>query len=78
MERAEDVLLHKKLLHLAHDPVNRPAFDVRLVQVSLILLDCLILFSVVHISLISLVILRFFSCFVMTVSDLYYLYIDHV
>ncbi|KMT01324.1 hypothetical protein BVRB_9g213400 [Beta vulgaris subsp. vulgaris] len=33
VERAEDVLLHKKLLHLAHDPVNRPAFDVRLVQV---------------------------------------------
>ncbi|XP_021849666.1 serine/threonine-protein kinase STY46 [Spinacia oleracea] len=33
VERAEDVLLHKKLLHLAHDPANRPAFDVRLVQV---------------------------------------------
>ncbi|KAL2936994.1 Serine/threonine-protein kinase STY46 [Bienertia sinuspersici] len=33
VERAEDVLLHKKLLFLAHDPVNRPAFDVRLVQV---------------------------------------------
>uniref|UniRef100_A0A803LG91 non-specific serine/threonine protein kinase n=1 Tax=Chenopodium quinoa TaxID=63459 RepID=A0A803LG91_CHEQI len=34
VERAEDVLLHKKLLHLAHDPANRPAFDVRLVQVA--------------------------------------------
>ena len=33
MERAEDVLTHKRLLHLAHDPVNRPAFEVRLVQV---------------------------------------------
>ncbi|KAH9624282.1 hypothetical protein KSS87_004140 [Heliosperma pusillum] len=33
VERAEDVLLHRRLLHLAHDPVNRPAFDVRLVQV---------------------------------------------
>nr|XP_043623977.1 serine/threonine-protein kinase STY46 [Erigeron canadensis] len=34
VERAEDVLMHKRLLHLAHDPANRPAFDVRLVQVS--------------------------------------------
>lgn len=33
-ERAEDVLIHKRLLHLAHDPVNRPAIEVRLVQVS--------------------------------------------
>ncbi|GAB4853115.1 Serine/threonine-protein kinase sty46 [Ancistrocladus abbreviatus] len=33
VERAEDVLTHKRLLHLAHDPANRPAFDVRLVQV---------------------------------------------
>ncbi|CDP14531.1 unnamed protein product [Coffea canephora] len=33
VERAEDVLTHKRLLHLAHDPVNRPAFEVRLVQV---------------------------------------------
>ncbi|XP_026393985.1 serine/threonine-protein kinase STY46-like [Papaver somniferum] len=32
-ERAEDVLKHKRLLQLAHDPANRPAFDVRLVQV---------------------------------------------
>ncbi|XP_069146625.1 serine/threonine-protein kinase STY46 isoform X2 [Solanum lycopersicum] len=31
---AEDVLRHKRLLHLAHDPANRPAFDVRLVQVT--------------------------------------------
>lgn len=35
-ERAEDVLMHKRLLKLAEDPANRPAFDVRLVQVSLI------------------------------------------
>ncbi|XP_041019741.1 serine/threonine-protein kinase STY17-like isoform X1 [Juglans microcarpa x Juglans regia] len=32
-ERAEDVLTHKRLLQLAEDPANRPAFDVRLVQV---------------------------------------------
>lgn len=34
LERAEDVLTHKRLLHLARDPENRPAFEVRLVQVS--------------------------------------------
>lgn len=33
VERAEDVLTHKRLLQLAHDPANRPVFDVRLVQV---------------------------------------------
>ncbi|KAI3447912.1 hypothetical protein Pfo_004577 [Paulownia fortunei] len=33
LERAEDVLMHKRLLHLALDPANRPAFEVRLVQV---------------------------------------------
>ncbi|CAK9142791.1 unnamed protein product, partial [Ilex paraguariensis] len=33
VERAEDVLTHKRLLLLAEDPANRPAFDVRLVQV---------------------------------------------
>lgn len=33
VERAEEVLMHKRLLHLAHDPANRPAFEVRLVQV---------------------------------------------
>ncbi|KAJ0011289.1 hypothetical protein Pint_34211 [Pistacia integerrima] len=33
VERAEDVLMHKRLLHLAHDPDNRPAIEVRLVQV---------------------------------------------
>lgn len=33
VERAEDVLMHKRLLHLAHDPANRPSFEVRLVQV---------------------------------------------
>ncbi|KAG8368040.1 hypothetical protein BUALT_Bualt15G0004100 [Buddleja alternifolia] len=33
VERAEDVLTHKRLLHLACDPANRPAFEVRLVQV---------------------------------------------
>lgn len=33
VERAEDVLTHKRLLHLAEDPAKRPAFEVRLVQV---------------------------------------------
>ncbi|XVE67212.1 hypothetical protein DITRI_Ditri08aG0142000 [Diplodiscus trichospermus] len=33
VERAEDVLMHKRLLHLAHDPANRPAMEIRLVQV---------------------------------------------
>nr|GMC65872.1 serine/threonine-protein kinase STY17-like [Ipomoea batatas] len=33
VERAEDVLMHKRLLNLAEDPDNRPAFEVRLVQV---------------------------------------------
>lgn len=32
-ERAEDVLTHKRLLQLAEDPANRPAFDVRVVNV---------------------------------------------
>ncbi|XP_020084027.1 serine/threonine-protein kinase STY46-like isoform X2 [Ananas comosus] len=33
VERAEDVLMHKRLLQQACDPANRPAFEVRLVQV---------------------------------------------
>ncbi|XP_047308465.1 serine/threonine-protein kinase STY46-like [Impatiens glandulifera] len=33
VERAEDVLRHKRFLQLATDPCNRPVFDVRLVQV---------------------------------------------
>ncbi|CAL0331946.1 unnamed protein product [Lupinus luteus] len=33
VERAEDVLAHKRLLKLAEDPTNQPAFQVRLVQV---------------------------------------------
>ncbi|KAJ4841623.1 Serine/threonine-protein kinase sty17 [Turnera subulata] len=33
VERAEDVLTHKRLLLLAEDPANRPALEVRLVQV---------------------------------------------
>ncbi|XAR73720.1 Dual-specificity kinase [Bertholletia excelsa] len=32
VERAEDVLTHKRLLHLAEDPAHQPAFEVRLVQ----------------------------------------------
>ncbi|CAI0468938.1 unnamed protein product [Linum tenue] len=32
VERAEDVLMHKRLLHLAHDLANRPVIEVRLVQ----------------------------------------------
>lgn len=35
VERPEDVLTHKRLLQLAHDPANRPVLDVRLVQVKL-------------------------------------------
>ncbi|KAL7156361.1 hypothetical protein ABFS83_02G004200 [Erythranthe nasuta] len=37
VERAEDVLTHRRLLHLARDPANRPAFEVRLVQVGPVL-----------------------------------------
>ncbi|XP_044511950.1 serine/threonine-protein kinase STY46-like isoform X2 [Mangifera indica] len=33
VERAEDVLMHKRLLDMAHDPATRPAIEVRLVQV---------------------------------------------
>ncbi|KAI4381809.1 hypothetical protein MLD38_007848 [Melastoma candidum] len=33
VERAEDVLMHKRLLKLAEQPANRPVFDIRLVQV---------------------------------------------
>ncbi|CAF2250681.1 hypothetical protein YC2023_096220 [Brassica napus] len=33
VERAEDVLMHQKLLHSALDPHNRPVIQVRLVQV---------------------------------------------
>lgn len=42
VERAEDVLMHKRLLHLAHDPANRPSFEVRLVQVTLHLQYCVL------------------------------------
>ncbi|KAJ6937211.1 hypothetical protein NC652_011766 [Populus alba x Populus x berolinensis] len=28
VERAEDVLTHKRLLRLAHDPANRPAIEI--------------------------------------------------
>ncbi|XP_042392905.1 serine/threonine-protein kinase STY46-like isoform X1 [Zingiber officinale] len=34
VDRAEDVLTHKRLLELAEEPANRPVFAVRLVQVS--------------------------------------------
>lgn len=34
VQRPEDVLMHKRLLHLAHDPARRPAIEVRLVQVN--------------------------------------------
>ncbi|KAF3446845.1 hypothetical protein FNV43_RR12025 [Rhamnella rubrinervis] len=33
VETAQDVLMHKRLLHMAHNPVTRPAVEVRLVQV---------------------------------------------
>ncbi|XP_076904193.1 serine/threonine-protein kinase STY46-like [Bidens hawaiensis] len=32
VERAHEVLMHKNLLHLAHDPNTRPAFEARLIQ----------------------------------------------
>ncbi|XP_073033984.1 serine/threonine-protein kinase STY46-like isoform X3 [Primulina eburnea] len=38
VERAEDVLTHKRLLDLARDPANRPAFEVRLVQLIKVLI----------------------------------------
>jgi len=38
VERAEDVLMHKRLLHLAHDPANRPSIEVHLVQVTCFLI----------------------------------------
>lgn len=34
VERAQDVIMHKRLLHMAHDPATRPAVEVRLVQVT--------------------------------------------
>nr|GLL26238.1 serine/threonine-protein kinase STY8-like isoform X1 [Ipomoea trifida] len=37
VERAEDVLMHKRLLSSAEDPENRPAFEVRPVQVPMLL-----------------------------------------
>lgn len=37
VERAEDVITHKRVLQMAEDPDNRPAFDVRLVQVNMLL-----------------------------------------
>lgn len=45
MERAEDVLMHKRLLHLAHDPSNRPAIEIRLVQACVDLLSLCISIS---------------------------------
>ena len=53
LERAEDVLTHKRLLHLARDPANRPTFDVRLVQVcssmsNLILLPSFYVYLILH------------------------------
>ncbi|CAK7346099.1 unnamed protein product [Dovyalis caffra] len=32
-ERAQDVIMHKRLLQMAHNPATRPAIEVRLVQV---------------------------------------------
>nr|GEY18246.1 serine/threonine-protein kinase STY46-like isoform X3 [Tanacetum cinerariifolium] len=32
IERAQEVLMHKKLLQMAHDPKTRPAFEARLIQ----------------------------------------------
>lgn len=51
VERADDVLTHKRLLELAHDPANRPSFAVRLVQVGspsirLTIFDCVMPYSI--------------------------------
>ena len=35
MEKVEDVLLHQKLLASAKDPINRPVFHIRLLEVHL-------------------------------------------
>lgn len=35
VERAEDVITHKRVLQMAENPANRPAFEVRLVQVEI-------------------------------------------
>lgn len=43
MERAEDVLTHKRLLKLAEESHDLPAFDVRIVQVNQISIVCLVL-----------------------------------
>jgi serine/threonine-protein kinase TNNI3K len=32
-ERAQDVIMHKRLLQMARNPATRPAIEVRLVQV---------------------------------------------
>ncbi|XP_024970872.1 serine/threonine-protein kinase STY46-like isoform X3 [Cynara cardunculus var. scolymus] len=37
VERAQEVLMHKKLLHMAHDPTTRPAFKARLIQLTSLL-----------------------------------------
>ncbi|KAK9075065.1 hypothetical protein SSX86_003384 [Deinandra increscens subsp. villosa] len=34
VERAHEVLIHKNLLHMAHDPNTRPAFEARLIQLN--------------------------------------------
>ncbi|PPS04632.1 hypothetical protein GOBAR_AA16029 [Gossypium barbadense] len=39
VEREEDVLTHKRLLHLAEDPANRPVFEVRMVQLTSLLAE---------------------------------------
>ncbi|RXH73364.1 hypothetical protein DVH24_013048 [Malus domestica] len=47
VERAQDVLMHKRLLHMAHDPATRPAVQVRLVQVKFVLVSELLALEVV-------------------------------
>ncbi|KAL6995924.1 nicotinamide N-methyltransferase, partial [Sarracenia purpurea var. burkii] len=42
IERAEDVLMHKKLLRLAYDPSTRPAFEVHVVQVPVSDVNCVV------------------------------------
>lgn len=45
IDRAEDVLLHQKVLAMARDPENRPAFHIRLLEVSTYLFNILFLLT---------------------------------
>jgi len=66
VERAEDVLMHKRLLHLAHDPANRPSIEVHLVQVTwLLILTYIVVFFMLLIQIVVffMLIIQFFAVF---------------